>query len=86
MGSIEWMSVAYVIICVTVMAYGLNAFAIKTVKPSVVGSYIYLQPLLATAIAIQFRGDILHLEHVLCGLFIIAGVALVSLKKPLKTT
>lgn len=47
-------SMAYVVVAVTVMAYGLNLFALSKVSPSVVSSYIYLQPVLATGFGFLF--------------------------------
>ena len=38
-----WMSIAYVIIFTTVLAYFLNNFSLKTVSPTVNSAYIYLQ-------------------------------------------
>ena len=42
-----WASLAFVVVMVTFVAYLLNTWAIGVVEPSVVGSYIYMQPLLA---------------------------------------
>jgi drug/metabolite transporter (DMT)-like permease len=40
-------AMAFVVVMVTFVAYLLNTWAIGVVQPSVVGSYIYLQPVLA---------------------------------------
>jgi len=77
----HWMSIGFVIVFVTILAYGLNAYAMRTVKPSVVGTYIYLQPLLASLIAIVFRGEILTVSHVVVGIIICLGVLLVSTER-----
>jgi len=76
------MSIAYVILFTTVAAYVLNAYAIRTVRPSVVSMYIYLQPVLATAIAVLFRNESLRIADVLMGLVICVGVLLVSIEEP----
>jgi drug/metabolite transporter (DMT)-like permease len=47
-------SMAYVVIAVTVLAYGLNLFALSKVSPNVVSSYIYLQPVLAGVFGLLF--------------------------------
>ena len=44
----EWGSIFFVIVFVTFIAYLLNTWALRVVNPSVVGTYIYLQPVLAT--------------------------------------
>ena len=38
---------AFVVVCVTFIAYLLSTWALRHVEPSVVGIYIYLQPMLA---------------------------------------
>ncbi len=73
-----WMAIAYVLLCTTFLAYLLNAFALKLVNPSVVSTYIYLQPLIATAIALFFGKDELSSVKVMAGLLIFSGVYLVS--------
>ncbi|MFZ1687484.1 MAG: DMT family transporter [Flavobacteriales bacterium] len=50
---------AFVVVCVTFFAYLLNTWALRHVEPSVVGIYIYLQPMLAvlfTWLAVQLPG------------------------------
>jgi drug/metabolite transporter (DMT)-like permease len=73
-----WLAIAYVLICTTFLAYLFNAYALKTVNPSVVSIYIYLQPLLATSIALMFAKDNLAAMKVISGLLIFLGVYLVS--------
>jgi len=76
-----WMAFFYVLIFTTVFAYWLNAIALKKVEPATVGVYIYLQPVMATTIALLAGKDSLTIEKLIPGLMIIAGVYLVSLRK-----
>jgi drug/metabolite transporter (DMT)-like permease len=82
---------AYVIIGATFLTYLLNIYSLKHVNPSVVSTYVYLQPLLALFFswlfgnyaAPEFGGGIDHLKQfswitALCGILIISGVYLVS--------
>src|ERR1044071_9933278 len=46
-----WFAVIYIIRVPTVGAYYLNAWALARVEPSTVAVYIYLQPLIAFALA-----------------------------------
>ena len=46
-----WLAVLYIILVPTVGAYYLNAWALARVAPSTVAAYIYLQPLIAFALA-----------------------------------
>ncbi|MCB9037230.1 MAG: EamA family transporter [Lewinellaceae bacterium] len=73
-----WLAVAYVLLCTTFLAYLFNAYALSVVNPSVVSIYIYLQPLLATLIALAFGRDQLTAVKLLAALLIFSGVYLVS--------
>lgn len=77
-----WLAIAYVLICTTFLTYLFNAFALKIVNPSVVSIYIYLQPLLATLIALLLAKDVLTIWKVIAGILIFLGVFFVS--KPQK--
>jgi drug/metabolite transporter (DMT)-like permease len=77
----NWTEVVIIVIGITFVAYTLNAWALKYVRSSVVGSYVYLQPLLATIIAVGSGKYELHLLQVLYGLLIFAGVFLVSMRQ-----
>ncbi|MGH9901804.1 MAG: DMT family transporter, partial [Pyrinomonadaceae bacterium] len=46
-----WVAVLYIILVPTVGAYYLNAWALTRVAPSTVAIYVYLQPLIAYAVA-----------------------------------
>lgn len=76
-----WISITYIIIGSTFLAYLLNLWSLKTVSPALVGYYIYLQPLFATLIAVIFRGDELTLASILYSTMIFGGVFLVGYTK-----
>lgn len=73
--------VMYVIICVTFLVYFLNVYAMKTVSPSVVSAYIYLQPVLAGTLSIALEMEKLHWIKLLSAAMIFSGVYLVSIRK-----
>lgn len=86
----NWTALLYVIIGPTFLAYLLNMFALQYVKPSVSGSYIYVQPVVAMILVAaaayfipnsQYSGDI-TIGKLLCCLLIFGGVYLIS-SKPL---
>ncbi len=77
-----WLSITYVIICTTVLAYFFNAYALSVVNPSVVSIYIYLQPVLATLIALLSGSDRLDLAKITSAILIFAGVYLVGRSAP----
>lgn len=73
-----WASLAFVAIATTFFAYFLNAWAVQKASPVLVGSYIYLQPVIATVIA-QFLGkEVLSFERVIFAMLICIGVYLVG--------
>ncbi len=74
-----WMFVLFVLLLVTFLTYLLNIYALSVVQPSIVSVYIYLQPLLATAIALAAARDHFEPVQLLSAVLIFAGVYLVSL-------
>lgn len=71
----------FVIIGTTYLTYLLNVFALRELKPSTVGAFIYLQPLLAAIIAIMLGADTLTVTRVLGAVLIFAGVYLSTKRK-----
>lgn len=76
-----WYSVAFAIIGVTVIVYFLNAWTLVKVEASVVGAFIYLQPIFATLTAILFFDEVFLLRHLLASFFVFVGVWLVIRKR-----
>lgn len=74
-----YLKIGFVVICTTFIAYMFNAFALKSLNPSVVSVYIYLQPLLASLIAIALNSDSLSLVKIFSAIFIFSAVFLVSI-------
>jgi drug/metabolite transporter (DMT)-like permease len=64
-----------VVFC-TVAAYILNAWALKRVDSSLVALFIYLQPLIASTVAVVFQGERLGGETLLAAALIFGGVAM----------
>lgn len=73
-----WLAIAFMVLAVTILAYLLNTWALRYANPSLVGAYIYLQPVLAILIAITFGKDMFTLQKGLYALLIFAGVYMVS--------
>lgn len=76
-----WWVVAYVVIGTTFLAYMLNIYALSKVNPSVVGIYVYTQPIIATLIAVGLGKDQIDVIKLLAAAFIFLGVFLVSFSK-----
>jgi drug/metabolite transporter (DMT)-like permease len=78
-----WRDVLFVIIATTFFAYIFNTYALRALSPSVVSIYIYLQPFLATLIAVYiYKNDELDFRKITAAVLIVFGVYLVSF--PLK--
>lgn len=76
--AVTWSSVVFIVMGTTFFAYLLNILALREVSSSVVGAYIYLQPVLASVISIALGKDFLTPEKILSAILIFAGVYLVS--------
>lgn len=64
LSTFHWWAIAFVVVLVTFVAYLLNTWALRWVNPGVVGTFIYLQPVLAIAFGWAFHA----LRDVLPGL------------------
>ena len=73
-----WLVLLYIVLVPTVGAYYLNAWALARVEPSTVAIYIYLQPLIAFALAPMILGEAWSARTVLACLLIFAGVLVVT--------
>lgn len=84
LGSISWqvwLAVAYIIVLPTAGAYLLNGWALARVAPSTVAVYIYLQPIIALAVAPLVLGERPTYGTALASLLIFAGVLVVTRRK-----
>ena len=72
--------VAFVVIGTTFLAYLFNIYGLKTLNPSTVSTYIYLQPILASIVAIMASSDSLDITKIGSSILIFLGVYLVSHK------
>jgi drug/metabolite transporter (DMT)-like permease len=76
-----WLAILYIIVLPTAGAYFLNGWALARVPPSTVAVYIYLQPMIAFAIAPFVLGESLTYHTLLASLMIFAGVLVVTRRK-----
>ncbi len=80
-GAVEWSGIAYVVVCATFLAYVCIMIGQKQLRPTLVGMYNYVQPVVAT-----LTGIILGLDHftsvkALAIALIFSGVWLVTVSK-----
>lgn len=69
----------FIIFFMTFVTYLLTIYSLGKVSPVVVSAYIYIQPILATLIALYSANESLSTSVVINGLSIMIGVFLVSL-------
>ncbi|MEZ4804179.1 MAG: DMT family transporter [Bacteroidia bacterium] len=74
------LEILFIIVCTTFVTFLLNAWAVSKAGPTIVGAYIYLQPVLATILAIFLKKDVLNMHKILALLLIFAGVYITSNK------
>ncbi|MBI3141226.1 MAG: DMT family transporter [Bacteroidetes bacterium] len=78
------LALLFVVFGTTFLAYLLNAWSLKHVASSVVGAYIYVQPLLASAIAIFWGGYQGHMYMLVYAALIFGGIFMVG-SSPVQT-
>jgi drug/metabolite transporter (DMT)-like permease len=75
-GPLEYTCISLITICGTFLAYLFNVYGIKVLGASVAGTYIYIQPVFATIIAMFFLKEPLELYKIFAAALIFAGVYL----------
>ena len=85
LGFSELWKLAFVVIGTTVLTYLFNIYALKQLSPSVIGVFMYLQPLIATLFAIIVGADALTPLRILAAIMIFGGVFLSTRKKKIVT-
>jgi drug/metabolite transporter (DMT)-like permease len=79
-----WWAIVFVVLGTTFLAYLLNAWALQKTSSEIVGSYIYLQPIIASAIGVSLGQDVLTIGKIVAAMLIFGGVFLVSRKSKIK--
>jgi len=72
------LKIGFVIIFTTFFCYLFNIYGVKRVSPTVVSSYIYLQPILTSFIAVVSGHETISSAMIVSSLLIFLGVYLVS--------
>ena len=73
-----WFSVGFVVIGATFLAYMFNIYALKHLDAGAIGSYIYLQPVMAALVATLWYGEPFTLTQMVSAALIFGGVYLVN--------
>jgi len=75
----------YVVIGTTFMTYLLNIYALKTLSSTVIGSFIYLQPIITIIFALITANDFLDSTKIIACSLVFLGVYMVSQKNKSKS-
>lgn len=73
-----WWEIAYIITVATFLGYMMIPLAQKSLKPTVVSAYSYLQPVFAAAVAVWLGVGEFGMKKAFATLLIFAGIALVN--------
>lgn len=77
-----WLSIAFLILFASILAYFLNALALKTASSTLVAVYICLQPIFVAVLAVWVLGEVLTWTIVLSGVLIFSGLVLSATQHP----
>ncbi len=88
-----WWALGYILLVPTAFTYGANALALGSVPASVVSVFVYLQPVMAVAMAVTVGRDLadwlrvsfvvepLTARTILGGITVLAGVSIATLRR-----
>lgn len=71
----------YLLFGATFVAFMLITMALKHIRPTTVSMYNYVQPIIASAIAIAIGQDTFSMQKLLSGVLVFVGVYLVTQSK-----
>jgi drug/metabolite transporter (DMT)-like permease len=75
-----WWKIGFIVILSTFITYLFNLYALIKLKPTTVGIFIYLQPVVATIYALNVGSDSLNTVKIVATICIFMGIYLVSVK------
>lgn len=76
--TISWMSIAYVIVFASFISYLLLPIGQKSLRPTTLSMYNYVQPIVASLIAVIIGLDKLGYHQILSALLVFSGVYIVT--------
>ena len=75
------LNLAFTVICATFIAYFLVPIGQKSLRPTVVSMYAYLQPFIAAFVSIALQMDKLTWQKIIAAILVFTGVTLVNKSK-----
>jgi drug/metabolite transporter (DMT)-like permease len=76
--TMDYAAIGFVVIGATFLAYLFNIYGLSHLQASATGSYIYLQPIFATVVAVIFLDEMITPVKILSAVLIFTGVWLVQ--------
>jgi drug/metabolite transporter (DMT)-like permease len=73
----SWLSLAYLVVFGSIVAFSAYVYALANAPMSLVGTYAYVNPVVAVALGVLLAGEHLSVTEVLGGLIIVASVVVV---------
>jgi drug/metabolite transporter (DMT)-like permease len=75
---IIWLAIFFIVFGATFLTYIFNVYGLKSVNPTTVSIYIYLQPIIASLLAVFIKNDSFTWTKVLAMFLVFVGVYFVS--------
>lgn len=79
--ALEWAGIAYIVVFATYVAYICIMIGQKNLRPTIVGMYNYVQPIVATIVGIFLGLDRFNIPKSIAVILIFTGVYLVTISK-----
>ncbi|MDE6695286.1 MAG: DMT family transporter [Muribaculaceae bacterium] len=77
----EWIGIGYIVVFATYLAYICIMIGQKNLRPTIVGMYNYVQPIVATIVGVILGMDHFSIPKVFAVILIFTGVYLVTMSK-----
>lgn len=77
----EWLGIGYIVFFATYIAYIFIMIGQKNLRPTIVGMYNYVQPIVATAVGISLGMDHFTVSKAIAVVLIFSGVYLVTISR-----
>ena len=78
LGTIAYLKIAYIVIIATFLSYSLIAVAQKVLSPTTFSMYNYVQPIVASLVAVFIGLDRFGIQKAICALLVFSGVYIVT--------
>jgi len=76
-----WLKLAFVVILATFVSYNLLAIGQKTLRPTTLSMYNYVQPIIASIVAVAIGIDVFGIDKIIAAVLVFSGVYIVTQSK-----